>query len=137
MRQDREPEARKQKHNHGEHRVWIFDRHTCSSFVSFFAGDVKEFSRFSSGILASFWIGLAIYLFLRKFLSGVAERFFEIFPGDDEALESHGCARRQTLERKIEDTNLAKSPPKPKTRVRKPRTARYGPLVRPERSGTL
>src|SRR6476660_4856682 len=30
MRQDRKPEAGKQKHNHGEHRVRIFDRDTCS-----------------------------------------------------------------------------------------------------------
>jgi len=30
VRQDRKPEAGKQKHNHGEHRVWIFDRDTCS-----------------------------------------------------------------------------------------------------------
>jgi hypothetical protein len=30
MRQDRKPEAGNQKHKHGEHRVWIFDRHTCS-----------------------------------------------------------------------------------------------------------
>ena len=29
MRQDRKPEAGKQKHNHGERRVWIFDRDTC------------------------------------------------------------------------------------------------------------
>jgi len=65
----------KQQHNHGEHRVWIFDRHTCSSFVSFFAGAVKEFSRFSSCISAPLWIGLAIYLFLRKCLFGVAKRF--------------------------------------------------------------
>ena len=29
MRQDRERQARKQKHSHGEHRVRIFDRDTC------------------------------------------------------------------------------------------------------------
>jgi hypothetical protein len=30
MRQDREREAGKEKHSHAEHRVRIFDRHTCS-----------------------------------------------------------------------------------------------------------
>jgi hypothetical protein len=30
MGQDREHEAGKEKHSHAEHRVWIFDRHTCS-----------------------------------------------------------------------------------------------------------
>jgi hypothetical protein len=30
MRQDREREAGNEKHSHAEHRVWIFDRHTCS-----------------------------------------------------------------------------------------------------------
>jgi len=44
-----------------------------TSFVSFLAGAVKEFSRFSSCISAPLWIGLAIYLFLRKCLFGVAK----------------------------------------------------------------
>src|SRR5512132_1390926 len=30
MRQDREREAGNEKHSHAEHRVWIFDRHSCS-----------------------------------------------------------------------------------------------------------
>src|SRR3954464_1048312 len=30
MRQDRKPEAGKEKHSHAEHRLWISDRNTCS-----------------------------------------------------------------------------------------------------------
>ena len=30
MRQERKPEAGNEKHSHAEHRVWIFDRDTCS-----------------------------------------------------------------------------------------------------------
>ena len=66
MRQDRKPEAGKQKHNHAEHRVWIFDRHTCS-VVRFGDFDgTEEVLSFSSFVSASFWIELFICLFLRK-----------------------------------------------------------------------
>ena len=75
MRQDRKPEAGKQKHNHAEHRVWIFDRDTCSLVCFVLRCGPKGISRFSSCISASFWIGLFIYLFLRKVLAGVAKRF--------------------------------------------------------------
>ena len=53
MRQGCEREAGKQKHNHAERRVWIFDRHTC--FLVRFGASVepKGLSSFSSCISAS------------------------------------------------------------------------------------
>jgi hypothetical protein len=49
------------------------------SFVSSFGVDVKGISRFSSCISGSLWIGLAIYLFFRKILAGVAKRFENLY----------------------------------------------------------
>jgi hypothetical protein len=48
--------------------------------VSSFAVDVKGISRFNSCISAPLWIGLFIYLFLRKILPGMAKRFSKSFP---------------------------------------------------------
>jgi len=44
------------------------------SVVSFFGADRKGISRFSSCISGALWIGLFIYLFLRKVFPGVAKK---------------------------------------------------------------
>jgi len=55
MRQDREPEAGKKKHSHADHRVRIFDRHSCS-LVRF--GLWREDKRFLT--LQRFHFGFAL-----------------------------------------------------------------------------
>jgi len=47
------------------------------SFVSSSSADEKGISRLSSWVSASFWIGLFIYLFLRKVSAGVAKKFLK------------------------------------------------------------
>ena len=114
MRQDRKPEAGKQKHNHGEHRVRIFDRDTCSLVCFVLQCGRKRY--LTPQLLGfSFVLDRIVHLPVpSENVSRHGKEIIKIFPCDDEPVESHGCARRQTLERKIEDTNLAKSPPKPK-----------------------
>ncbi len=59
MRQDRQPEAGKYKHNDAEDRVWIFDRHSCSlvrfglrpSRKGFFTPQLLRFSFFLDRIV--------------------------------------------------------------------------------------
>jgi hypothetical protein len=45
------------------------------SFVSSSGAEVSGFARFSSWISRPLWLGLFIYLFIRKFLPGVAKNF--------------------------------------------------------------
>jgi hypothetical protein len=47
------------------------------SFVLSSSADRKGISRLSSWVSASFWIGLFIYLFLRKVSAGVAKGFLK------------------------------------------------------------
>ena len=49
------------------------------SFVSSSSADRKGISRLSSCVSASFWIGLFIYLFLRKVLAGVAKTLLNLY----------------------------------------------------------
>ena len=77
------------------------------SFVSSSGADRKGISRLSSCVSASFWIGLFIYLFLRKVLAGVAKRFLKSLApttGHDRA----DGTRRGVLQRKIKKTDPAK-----------------------------
>ena len=48
------------------------------SFVSSFGADRKGVSRFSSCISGPLWIGLFIYLFLRRVLADVAKKFLNL-----------------------------------------------------------
>ena len=45
------------------------------SIVSSFGAELNGFSRFSSWISDPLWLGLFIYLFIRKFLPGMAKNF--------------------------------------------------------------
>jgi hypothetical protein len=75
-----------------------------SSFGSAPSVEPNDLSRFSPCISACFWIGLVIYLFLRKILTGVAKEIVKILTADH---RSRGWDAAQTLQRKINEMNLA------------------------------
>src|SRR5205823_11962969 len=89
------------------------------SFVSSFGADRKGVSRFSSCISGPLWIGLFIYLFLRRVLAGVAKRFLNLYRRRRGMISQMGPGAEcfsEKSRRRIRPKNRVKS----ETRVKKP-----------------
>src|SRR5690349_1767770 len=69
------------------------------SVVWTFGGAVKDFRRFSVCISGSLWIGLFIYLFLRKVLAGVAKRIRDVRGHIRSRRTADGTSRERVSER--------------------------------------
>jgi len=113
MRQDRKPKAGKQKHNHGEHRVRIFDRHTCLLVCLVLRCGPRRYltlqlSHFRSSLDRIVHLPVPSENMTRR-----GKKISKSFPPTaDHAGRTHGT-RRRMLERRNKETNGAKKPRKP------------------------
>jgi hypothetical protein len=109
MRQDRESEAGKEKHNHGERRVWIFDRDTCSLVCFVLRCRPKRYLT-PQLLRFSFVLDRIVHLPVpSENVSQRGKRFSKSFrPATDDANRKHGQQARETPEGKIEQKNLAR-----------------------------
>ena len=113
MRQDRKPEAGKQKHNHGEHRIRIFDRHACLLVCLVLRCGPRRYLTLQLSHFRSSLDRIVHLPVPSENMTRGGKKISKSFPPTaDHAGRTHGT-RRRMLERRNKETNGAKKPRKP------------------------